>query len=200
MAKTATPREEWLDRLPDAFSHAKARNRGLSDWALARMYEEGLLERLGRGWYTKANRPTTDPDLLAIATRAPAATLCLRSALARHGLSDDIPRRIDIAIPAGTRPPSMTLPIAWHRFEASTFSLGRDELPLGADHTIGLYSPERCIIDAFRLRRLEGPELGREALRRWLGRPGAQPSRLLRLASAFPRTEGPLRTALEILL
>lgn len=200
MARTATPRDQWLDLLPESFSHAQARDRGLSDWALARMREEGLLEQPGRGWYAKTTEPTADLDLLVIAARMPAATLCLRSAMTRHGLSDDIPREIDIALPAGSRSPSLSIPIAWHRFEASTFDVGRDEVSLGQGHAIGLYSPERCIIDAFRLRRLEGPELGHVALRRWLRMPGAQPSQLLRLASQFTRTERPLRAALEILL
>ncbi|HEU4648426.1 MAG TPA: hypothetical protein VFS33_05160 [Gemmatimonadales bacterium] len=55
-------------------------------------------------------------------------------------------------------------------------------------------------MDAFRLRRLEGPELGNEVLRRWLNQPGSQPARLLELASSFPRAQRPLRAALEILL
>ncbi len=200
MARTATSRDGLLERLPETFSYSEALKAGLSDWTLSRMHQEGLLDRPGRGRYTKLSGATTDPDLLAIAGRSPAATLCLRSALSRHGLADDIPSLIDIALPSGTRPPSLDLPIAWHRFDAATFDLGRDRLDLGGDFAIGLYSPERCIIDAFRLRRLEGPELGNEALRRWLSRPGAQPSKLLALAASFPRTQGPLRSALEVLL
>lgn len=33
----------------------------------------------------------------------------------------------------------------------------------------GLYDAERCILDAFRLRHLEGEEMAFKALRRWLG-------------------------------
>lgn len=200
MARTALLREDLLEKLPETFSYSEALEAGLSDWTLSRLYEEGLLDRPGRGRYTKSFGDTPDPDLLAIAGRSPEATMCLRSALSRHGLSDDIPSLIDIALPSGSRPPSLDLPIAWHRFAAATFRLGREPLTLGAGFTIGLYSPERSIIDAFRLRRLEGPELGNEALRRWLARPGAQPAKLLALAASFPRSQGPLRAALEVLL
>lgn len=200
MARTATARGAWLDRLPEAFSHAQARDAGISDWALGRLRAEGLLEQPGRGWYLKVSAQSPDPDLLAIAARVPAATLCLRSALARHGLIDDIPARIDVALPAGTRPPSLAIPIAWHRFAVDTFDLGRELLDVGGGRCIGWYGTERCIVDAFRLRRLEGAELGHEALRRWLSRPGAQPAQLLALAGHFPRTERPLRAALEVLL
>ncbi len=200
MTRTAMPRGDLLARMPETFSYSEAISAGLTDWTLARLHEEGLLTRPGRGRYTKDDSRTSDPDLLTIAGRSSTATLCLRSALSRHGLSDDIPRRIDIALPAGTRPPKLDIPIAWHRFDTTTFTLGRGLLNLGGNFSIGLYSPERCIIDAFRLRRLEGPELGNEALRRWLPRRASQPAQLLALAKAFPRTERPLRAALEILL
>lgn len=200
MTRTATPRDGWLSRLPATFSYAQAVEAGATDWTLARLREEGLIERPGRGRYTKLTGLASDPDLLAISGRSAAATLCLRTALSRHGLSDDIPTRIDIALPAGTRPPSLDIPIAWHRFATATFELGREALDLGGGCSIGLYSPQRCIVDAFRLRRLEGPELGNQALRRWLARPDAQPTQLLTLAAAFPRTERPLRAVLEILL
>jgi len=200
MARTAELRDDLLEALPETFSYSEALGAGLTDWTLARLHKEGLLDRPGRGRYTKAFGEASDPDLLAIAGRSPRATLCLRSALSRHGLSDDIPSRIDIALPAGSRQPSLDLPIAWHRFEATTFDLGREPLTLGAGFTIGMYSPERSIIDAVRLRRLEGSELGNQALRRWLSRPGAQPAKLLALAASFPRSHGPLRSALEILL
>ena len=83
---------------------------------------------------------------------------------------------------------------------ADTFDLGRDELQLAQETSIGLYSQERCIIDSFRLRHLEGPETAVEALRRWLRRRGSQPATLLAMARAFPKAEPALRAALEILL
>jgi hypothetical protein len=141
-----------------------------------------------------------DLDLLEIARRAPQATLCLTTALARHGLSDVIPARIDVALPRGRRHPQTRAPATWHAFAADTFDLGRDELPLTGEASIGLYDAERCIIDAFRLRHLEGPETAIEALRRWLRRRGSQPATLLATARAFPKAEPALRGALEILL
>jgi hypothetical protein len=90
--------------------------------------------------------------------------------------------------------------VTWHSFAVATFDLGRDELNLREETTIGIYSPERCIIDAFRLRHLEGPETAIEALRRWLRRRGSQPATLLKMARAFPKAEPALRAALEILL
>src|SRR4051812_46134255 len=47
-----------------------------------------------------------DHDLQAIAARAPLSILCLRSALARYGLIDDIPAEIEMALPRGTPAPT----------------------------------------------------------------------------------------------
>jgi hypothetical protein len=74
-----------------------------------------------------------------------------------------------------------------------------DELALTDGESIGLYSPERCTIDAFRLRHLEGPEVPHEAPRGWLRRRGTQPATLLAMARSFPKAEPALRTALEMM-
>ncbi len=198
--RRAANRRERLEQLPATFTYSQARKLGLSDWSLYRLRDEHLIEPLGRGLYERADLDDGDHDLRTVAARAPRATLCLRSALARHGLIDDIPAEIDIALPRGTRTPALDAPISWHSFDAATFDLGRGTLDLGADQTIGLYSRKRCIADAFRLAGTEGPELGNEALRRWLRGRGSSPAQLLRLAAQLPRAEASLRRSLRILL
>ena len=46
-----------------------------------------------------------------IFTRIPKGTLCLTTALARHGLTDNIPARIDAAIPRRHRIPVLQSPV-----------------------------------------------------------------------------------------
>ncbi|GAA1804300.1 hypothetical protein HC028_04205 [Planosporangium flavigriseum] len=178
-----TTQQDCLKRLPATFTYSQARRLGISDWTLYRLRDERLIEPLGRGLYERADLAEGDQDLLAIAARASRATLCLRSALARHGLIDDIPATIDIALPRGTRTPALDGPISWHHFDAATFDLGRDRLDLAAGQKIGIYNAERCIVDAFRLSGIEGPELGNEALRSCRG-----PRR---------RSAGPFRSSCE---
>jgi hypothetical protein len=165
------------------------------------MRDSGLIEAIGRGLYRRTDiGQSTDIDLLEIARRAPGATLCLTTALARHGLTDEIPATIDVALPRGQHRPATTAPITWHLFDPNTFDIGRTELALDAHSSIGLYGPDRSIIDAIRLRHREGSELGYNALKRWLGRPGSSPAELLSMALRFPQAEKALRQALEILL
>jgi Transcriptional regulator, AbiEi antitoxin len=193
--------DRGLSALPAVFSHTDAREAGLSNRRLYELRDAGAVEQLGRGLFRRPGpSDDADPDLLEIAHRAPRATLCLTSALARHDLSDAIPPTIDVALPRGRRHPRLQAPVTWHSFAPDTFDLGRGELPLSETTAIGLYGPERCIIDAFRLRHQEGPETAIEALRRWLRRDGSQPAALLRMARSFPKAEPSLRAALEILL
>jgi hypothetical protein len=63
---------------------------------------------------------------------------------------------------------------------------------------IGIYSAERCIVDAFRLRSDVGYELGRDALREWLRR-GGKPAELMEIATVLPRAKGPVLQILEAL-
>jgi predicted transcriptional regulator of viral defense system len=189
-----------LDALPDTFTYAQASARGMTKHALYRLRDDGAIVSLGRGIYRRADGELADHSLIAIATAAPAATLCLSSALARHGLSDDNPAAPDIALPRGARAPAVFATARWHFFATNTFTIGREMLPVDSGTSIGIYSPERSIIDAFRTRGREGHELGHQALQRWLRRRGSQPGDLLELAQHWPRTLTPLRTALEILL
>lgn len=189
-----------LDGLPATFSYTQARRRGLSERRLYRLRDEGLIEQIGRGLYRRRDAAAADVDLLEIARRASRPTLCLTTALARHGLTDEIPSRIDVALPRGRHRPATSAPVAWHLFDPATFDIGRTELPLDDETSIGLYGPERSIIDAARLRHRESPELAYTALKRWLRRRGSSPSKLLTMARRFPQAERALREALEILL
>ena len=138
---------------------------------------------------------------MAISVRRPAATICLLSALALYDLTDDIPTRSDVAVPRGTQPVRIDhAPVAWHRFDADTFHVGRTGHALPGGLVIGQYSPERTIIDLFRLRHVWGSDLAHGALKRWLGKRGSSPSALLDVARQFPHAQPALRGALEILL
>lgn len=184
--------------LPEIFTHRRAIDLGASDRALGDLRRTGQIVRVARGIYAKPDLDI-DLDLAEIALRASRATLCLTSALAHHDLTDDIPSSIDIALPRTHRQPRTTAPVTWHRFDDDTFDIGRSEVPIGADLTLGIYEPARTIVDAYRLRHLYGADQAHEALKRWL-RQGHNPSTLLKIAEQFPKAEAALRHALEVLL
>ena len=187
--------------LGPVFRWSEAQDAGLSDPRLYRLMREGAVERITHGLYRWTDAEIEDLDLIEIAAVSPLATLCLTTALAHHDLTDEIPASIDVAVPRGATTPKTAAATTWHTFKAETFEIGRTLLPLTDDLRIGLYKPERTIIDCYRLRHVEGVELGRNALKQWLRWHGSQPATLLDIAqSSFPRVVPQLRADLQVLL
>jgi predicted transcriptional regulator of viral defense system len=183
----------------NALTPSTAGGAGLSRSALYRGARAGRLDRIARGIYLPADASPADWDLLEAATRRADAAICLISALVHYDLTDAIPAALDVAIPRGSRTPASTGAIAWHQFDRATFEIGREEMTIpGTEQTIGIYSPERSIADAFRLRSEIGYELARDALREWLRR-GGKPARLIEIASRLPRAKSPILHALDML-
>lgn len=177
----------------------QAKGLGMSASDLYRAAQSGRYDKLARGIYRDSEAPSADWDWIEAATRRPDATICLTSGLAYYDLTDAIPTALDVAIPRGSRTPAGVSAITWHLFDRATFGLGRREMEIpGSTLTIGIYTPERCIADAFRLRGSAGYELGRDALREWLRR-GGKPAQLIEMATALPRAKGPLMRSLEAL-
>jgi hypothetical protein len=189
--------DDLLASLPDTFRYSEALEY-ISERHLRRLFKDGKVIALSRGLYRKTEW-LGDEDLVEIAIKAPRATLCLRTALGRHDLIDDIPAEIDVAIPRGSWTPKVSPPVRWRHFDADTFEIGRGRLDISEDRGIGIYSAERSIIDAFRMRHIEGGDLAIEALKSWLRRCG-QPSELLHMARSFPRALPAIRRTMEILL
>ena len=196
-AKSEIP---FRKKLPSVFTYTEAIDRGLFAERLYAYRDQGIVEQIGRGLYRWADAPEIDQNLLEIAYRIPAGTLCLSTALARHGLTDIIPARIDVAIPRGNRIPVLQSPVDVRVFARDTFELGREEFKVGEGFTVGLYSPERSLVDVIRLRHREGSDVAWEALRRWLKRKGAKPAALIEMAKRLHGAERAVRNALEIVL
>src|SRR5258708_36250166 len=199
-ARTPAATNDLRRLLGLTFTYGEARAAGVGDKRLYRLRDSGEIVALGGGVYRWADAPPTDDDLVEIAERVPRATLCLETALARHGLIDAIPAAIDRPVPRGRAPPVLRAPFRLHQFDRRTFELGRELLNVGARRPLGVYSEERSIVDVVRLRHREGSDIAWEALRRWLARPGRSPAQLIDLARQLPRAEPALRQALEVLL
>jgi predicted transcriptional regulator of viral defense system len=183
-----------------AFTYSQARAAGLSAERLYAWRDQGVLHQVARGLYRWADAEKIDQDLLEIAHRAPRGTLCLVTALARHGLVDTVPPQVDIAIPRGSRIPVLRKAVSAHVFARDTFDVGREELVIGKNLSVGLYSPVRTLVDVIRLRHREGSDVAWQALRRWLARKGSQPSALLSMSKQFHGAETAVRDALQVVL
>ena len=190
---------ERFDARP--FRVSDAVEAGVSRTTLHRLREYGALEAAGRGVVRLAGAGMGAlSDLAVVSARVPGGTICLNSALAFWDLTDEIPDRVHIAVPRGTRRPAIDQPATKvHTFDARTFQLERQQARTDADEPFWIYSAERSVVDAMRLSRWVGQDVAFQALRRYMNRRGSSPARVAELARELGG-EKRLRPALDALL
>lgn len=173
---------------------------GFSRNDLYALRDRGEFVELSRGVYRLADAPAVSHlDFVAVCKRAPHGTICLDSALARWDLIDDIPDRVHLAVPQGLTRPTITFPSTKvHVFAAPTFEIERIEEVLSTGERYWIYTAQRCVIDALRMRKRYGGGPGLEALRTYLSKRNANRRQLLELARQL-NVETALLQALEIL-
>lgn len=175
---------DLLAELAPTFTLAEATTAGLAKHAVYRLRDGGVVVEISRGVYRLVTAPElAQLDALAIAKRTPRGILCLVTALDLHDLTDEIPDAVDVAVPSGTKPPTIQYPpVRVHRLRADTFDVERTELELTPDESVPVYSAERAVVDALRLKYLVGESVALTAAKRYLARRGARPSLLAELA------------------
>jgi predicted transcriptional regulator of viral defense system len=200
MLETRRTLEELARRLGGAFKAGDAVEIGVHPRDLYALRDEGFLVELSRGVYRPADAEMSPYlDLVAVSWRSPRGSICLNSALYFWDLTDEVPAEVHLAVPRGSHRPRISYPpVRVHVFAAYTFDLGRERLRLDSGEEINIYSQERSVVDAVRLRGRVGTGVAYEALRRYLRRPGASTGELLRLARRL-RAGGPMADALEVL-
>ena len=189
-----------LRRLGPVFRARDAVAAGVSPRDLYDARDSGWLVEVSRGVYQlREHGGINQADFVAVSARAPGGMVCLVSALAYWDLTDEIPAWVDLAVPAGAHRPHISYPpTRVHVFQAATFDLGR--LRLGGDGDPGFWmtSPERTVVDCFRLRHRIGEALAIGSLRRYLDRRDPKPGHVLELAAAL-RVRTPVLGALRVL-
>jgi predicted transcriptional regulator of viral defense system len=163
--------------------------------------DAGEIIQLSRGIYRKADAAeTAHLDVLAAARRAPRAVVCLVSALALHELTDEIPPAVQLAVPRGVNPPRITYPpTEVHRFDPGTFDIGKQPFEAAPGEMVNVYSPERAVADAMRLRHLVGEGVALSALRAYLATKRGQPGDLMDTARRLGRASA-LAQAMRVIL
>lgn len=139
---------------------------GVSRVVLARLTNNGQLEKVGRGLYRLANTNVSEHEsLTAIATKVPQAVFCLLTALQFHELTTQLPRQIWIAMPRGSHAPKIEYPpIRMVQFTGEAFDQGievhkRDRV------TLRVYGVAKTIADCFKHRNRIGLDAALEALK-----------------------------------
>lgn len=160
--------------------------------------DAGILVEVTRGVYRLAERPLTEPDLLAVATRMPKAVFCLISALHLHGLTLEIPRAVHVALPRGTHPARLAHPpLEVYHVSPLNQSIGVETRVIDGV-TLRVTTPAKSVADAFKFRGRLGLEVALDALKQTLRMGLATPAEIDRMAR-FDRVQAVVRPYLEAL-
>lgn len=159
---------------------------GVSATAISRAVADGELMRISRGLYQLPNAEIDiHATLIETAKRAPNAVICLMSALAYHGLTDQLPRKVWIAIGAKDWKPTMSYPkIQTARFREPYFSSGVETHKIGGVD-VQIYSAAKSIADAFRNPKLVDRSVAIECLKSALEDRQATASELANAARTY---------------
>lgn len=187
--------------LPTTFTTRAALTAGLHPRVLYRLRDDGVIVELSRGVFRRADAPAaTWPDLLAVQLRTPVAVVCCVTAASVHGLTDELPGKVQIAVPRRARPPQISFPPTQvFRFDGPTFERGLSQVEAAPGELVRVYDPARTVVDLFRLRHRFGEATAYGVLRAHLRTRAADPARLLKLANELG-VFGPVRAAVDVVL
>jgi len=159
---------------------------GITATTIARAKTNGIIEHISRGLYQLPNRDVGINTAIAeISKRHPKAVICLVSALAYYGLTDQIPRKVWIAIDNKAWEPKSTYPrIRVVRFRGRYYSEGivRENM---SQVSVPIYTLEKSIADAFRNPKLVDRSVAIESLKTALAEQKSTPSKLAQAAKTF---------------
>jgi predicted transcriptional regulator of viral defense system len=158
---------------------------GITATTVSRMARAGEVVRLARGLYQLPDAALDAQQSLAEAARlVPKGVICLASALAFHGLTDQMPPKVWIAIGRKDwRPRIAYPPIRVARFSDELLRRGVEH-PKIAGTSVPVFSAARTVADLFRYRRTVGDSLAIEGLRQALRQRKATPAEIAREAEA----------------
>jgi predicted transcriptional regulator of viral defense system len=139
---------------------------GIGPQTIARAVEDGELERISRGLYQRRDADIEENQILAeAAMRVPKGVIALTSALAFHGLTDQMPRRIWMAIgPSDWSPVKSYPPLRIVRFTHHYLGQGVEH-HLIAGVNVPIYSVSKTLADTFRNPKLVDRSVAVEGLR-----------------------------------
>ena len=108
---------------------------------------------------------TEHSDLKAICHLVPQGVICLISALRFHGLTDENPHEISVALKHGLRTPVFAYPpVSYFSFSGEAFTHGVETHRIDG-FNVKVYSIEKTIADCFKYRNKIGLDIALAALR-----------------------------------
>ena len=164
-------------RMSEALGH------GITRYMLYSLRDKGIIEQVSRGVYRLAELPPiSNPDLVTVSLRFPNAVVCLISALSYHNITTQVPHIVSVAVPRGSRIPSLDYPpVQAHRFSNEAYNTGIENHAIDGV-SVKIYTPEKTLADCFKFRNKLGMDVVIEALRLYRSRQRFNLEKLLKCA------------------
>lgn len=156
---------------------------GITRYMLYSLRDKGIIEQVSRGVYRLAELPPiSNPDLVTVSLRFPNTVVCLISALSYHNITTQIPHVVSVAVPRGSRIPSLDYPpVQAHRFSNEAYNAGIENHAIDGV-SVKIYTPEKTLADCFKFRNKLGMDVVIEALRLYRSRYRINFEKLLKYA------------------
>ena len=157
---------------------------GITAATISRLEAAGAITRLARGLYQLADADVDANHTLAEASKlVPNGVICLTSALAYHGLTDQIPARVWLAIgPKDWRPRLTYPPMRFAHYPIEQLKSGVERHRIDGV-SVPIFSAAKTIADMFRYRRTVGLRVAIEGLREAIRERKATPAEIARHAA-----------------
>lgn len=155
------------------------RNAGVTAATMSRMERHGEVIRLARGLYQLPDAELdVNHSLAEAAKRSPKAVVCLVSALAFHGLTDQLPKQVWLAIGSKDWAPKPSgMPIRIVRFTQTLLNEGI-EIHTVEGVPVKIFGVAKTIADCFRYRNKIGLSIAIEGLQETLRQRRATPGEI----------------------
>ncbi|MFN7166767.1 MAG: type IV toxin-antitoxin system AbiEi family antitoxin domain-containing protein [Pannonibacter sp.] len=162
---------------------AELKAAGVTAATLSRMERDGEVVRLARGLYQLPDAQlSANHSLAEAAKRLPKGVVCLVSALAFHGLTDQLPRKVWLAIGRNDwTPKAGDLPIRVLRFSDDLLMEGVESHVIEGV-PVKIFSAAKTVADSFRHRGKIGLSVALEGLQEALRQRKATPAEIARAA------------------
>lgn len=156
---------------------------GVAASTVSRAVEDGDVVRISRGLYQLPGHDVDSALALAEASkRVPRGTICMISALAYHGLTDQMPRKVWMAIGAKDWSPSIDYPpLRIVRFRPPNLTYGIETHSISGV-AVPVYSVVKSLADAFRNPKLLDRSVAIECLRNAINGHKATPAAIAEAA------------------
>lgn len=173
---------------------------GFSPYLIRKLVDSGELIPVNRRFFKNPDYEGTQSDFSSVSIYAEKGVVCLISAAVYHGLSNERPNRVDVALPRGTRiPEGPEWPVMqFYLFSGDRYSTGIEEVT-EENRRFFIYDKEKTVCDALFYRNKLGFEPAAEILKNYMNRNDRDINKLMKYAEKL-RSGNLLRSYLEVMV